>query len=138
MSVKKFTTRHSYDPPLRITEIQALLPGRDADNKTRSSLRLNLPHPPNGDDLDEAFFYVLDSGRVVGYFNRCTHVSIPMDFDDGEFLDTMGFVMCKVHGARYDLETGEACMGPGRGSLTKINCKLENEELVIYGWERHY
>ena len=128
-----FANVHHYDPPIEM-ELAELQQPLEAGAST--ALRLMLPEPPNGDQQDQAFFYRLESGRIVGDFNRCTHITIPLDFDDGNFLDKMGFVMCRVHGARYDLETGERCAGPARGNLTRILCEEVEGRLRILGWEK--
>ncbi len=100
------------------------------------SLVVDLPNPPSGHERDQAFFYALDDGTVVGYFNRCGHIGVPMDFDDGEFLDTNGFVMCRIHGARYDLRTGEPVLGPSMRPLVRVEVELKDGRLFAHGWRR--
>lgn len=122
---------HRYDPPIVLAPEAVLRAGE------RRAFTAMLPHPPNGDAEDQAFFYKLSDHRIAAYFNRCTHVSIPMDFDDGEFLDNNGFIMCRLHGARYELETGLRCLGPARTNLTRIVCEEDDEgRLIVYGWEK--
>lgn len=125
-----FGLTRRYDPPLRLTPPAPLEVG------ARKAFTAFLPHPPNGDTEDEAFFYRLPDGRVVGYFNRCTHIRAPLDFGDGEFLDAAGFILCRLHGARYDLESGEVCYGPARTHLTRVLCEEEAGALIVYGWEK--
>ncbi len=141
----KFSRSHTYDPPIRITDYAPLKRRTKNDDSGEgppagglTAFKTSLPNPPNGDELDEAFFYRLLDGRIVGYFNRCTHVNIPMDYDDGNFLDREGFILCSVHGARFDLETGDPVFGPGRGPLTRIRCEEDEETLVVLGWEKHF
>lgn len=95
---------------------------------------LDLPQPPSGYETDQAFFYRTQEGRVVGYFNRCTHVNVPMDYDDAHFLDTNGWIMCRLHGARYDLATGEALMGPAMRPLAAVDFEMEGTMIRITGW----
>lgn len=128
--VSRFGDFLDYDPPLHFQLEQPLRPDDPI------ALRLTLPDPPNGDQSDEAFFYLLRDGSVVGYFNRCAHIQAPMDFGDGRFLDPAGFVLCRLHGARYDLSSGEACAGPARGHLVRVRCRLEGGELIVLGWEK--
>ncbi len=125
-----FGLKRTYDPPLRLPLLQPLESG------ARKAFTAVLPDPPNGDVQDEAFFYRLPDGRVVGYFNRCTHIRAPLDFGDAEFLDPAGFILCRLHGARYDLESGEVCYGPARTHLTRVLCAEEPGTLVVYGWEK--
>jgi nitrite reductase/ring-hydroxylating ferredoxin subunit len=125
-----FGTEHRYDPPIELIPDAPLRAGDPV------AFRAMLPEPPNGDSRDEAFFYRMPDGKIVGYFNRCTHVTIPMDFDDGRFLDSMGFIMCRVHGARYELESGLRCFGPARANLTRVICEEHGVVLKILGWEK--
>ena len=125
-----FGLEHRYDPPLVIALERPLLAGDAVAFTTR------LPHPPNGDREDQAFFYRLESGEIVGYFNRCTHITIPLDYDDGKFLDGQGYIMCRVHGARYELESGLRCAGPARTHLTRILLEELESALRILGWQK--
>ncbi|MCE9599947.1 MAG: Rieske 2Fe-2S domain-containing protein [Spirochaetia bacterium] len=118
---------HLYDPPL---EIEWREP---EDGK---AFVTDLPEPPSGDKTDQAFFYRLPSGKVVGYFNRCMHVRIPLDYDDKKFLDSNGFVVCRVHGARYDLETGDAVLGPAYSGLTKVQLSMDGNRMRVTGWKK--
>ncbi|MBX7058245.1 MAG: Rieske (2Fe-2S) protein [Leptospirales bacterium] len=125
----QFGDQHRYDPEL-VFEAAGLIAGSEL------ALLLPLPDPPNGDREDEAFFYRLDERRVVGYFNRCTHIQAPMDFGDGRFLDPAGFILCRLHGARYELANGEACAGPARGNLARVLCQLQGTQLIVSGWQK--
>ena len=68
-----------------------------------------------------AFVLRID-GRVVAYLNRCVHVPAEMDWQDGEFLDMdRRWIVCSIHGAHYEPETGRCAAGPcGRGRLTAL------------------
>lgn len=69
-------------------------------------------------DAVEAAFAVRYRGRVFAYYNRCGHVPVELDWNAGEFFDTQRlYLICSVHGALYDPETGD-CLGGrcnGRG-----------------------
>ena len=120
---------HTYQPPLEFA-LQ-----RPMEEGSYSALKLLLPGPPNGDSEDEAFFYKRN-GSILGYFNRCMHRPLPMDLADGKFLDTEGFVICRVHGARYELETGLPAFGPAISGLFRILCEEKGSTLRILGWEK--
>jgi 3-phenylpropionate/trans-cinnamate dioxygenase ferredoxin component len=47
-------------------------------------------------------------GRIFAVENRCSHAEQPLDCGRMRF----GWIACPVHGARFDLETGEALKGP--------------------------
>lgn len=120
---------YTYEPALRFSGAASL-------EREGRALKFRLPHPPNGDEWDEAFVLRLADGRLVGFFNRCAHVTVPMDLDDGDFLDGTGLILCRVHGARYDPETGYPVLGPGRGPLVRLFVEEEGDEVIVRGWER--
>lgn len=63
-------------------------------------------------------FAIRFQGHVHGYLNRCGHVPVELDFQEGEFFDySRLYLICSTHGALYDPATGR-CLGgrcEGRG-----------------------
>ncbi|MBI40108.1 MAG: hypothetical protein CMF59_10940 [Leptospiraceae bacterium] len=102
--------KHLYENPVPVEELVPEHP---------SSLVIRLPQPPNGDAEDLAFLYRI-KGKTVGFFNRCGHVRLPMDLDDGKFFDLEGMIICRVHGARFDEEHGNCLMGPAYTGLYRL------------------
>ncbi len=49
-----------------------------------------------------------DGGTVHALENRCSHMDSPLDCGRVR----LGWIACPAHGARFDLETGEALTGP--------------------------
>lgn len=66
----------------------------------------------------EPAFVIRYRGRVHAYLNRCAHVPIELDWNEGEFFADGGlYLICAMHGTLYDPATG-ACRGgrcPGSG-----------------------
>lgn len=61
-------------------------------------------------------FAVRYDGRVHGYVNRCAHVPVELDWNQGEFFDTSQlYLICATHGAMYAPETGACLAGPCKG-----------------------
>ena len=63
-------------------------------------------------------FLVRYDGTVHAYVNRCAHVSVELDWVEGEFFDLTGlYLICSTHGASYLPKTGRCVRGPcsGRG-----------------------
>jgi nitrite reductase/ring-hydroxylating ferredoxin subunit len=55
-------------------------------------------------------------GVVVAYINRCAHVSVELDWIDGEFFDRdKRYLVCSTHGALYRPEDGFCIEGPCQG-----------------------
>lgn len=63
-------------------------------------------------------FAVRYEGQVHAYLNRCGHVPIEIDWQNGKFFDFSGlYLVCATHGALYAPDTGR-CIGgrcEGRG-----------------------
>lgn len=61
--------------------------------------------------VKEPAFAIRYRGRVYAYLNRCAHVPVELDWQPGRFFDFTGlYLICGVHGALYDPESG-ACLG---------------------------
>ena len=66
-------------------------------------------------------FAIRYEGQVHAYLNRCTHVAMEMDYQEGRFFDDTGsWLLCASHGAAYAPDTGECAGGPCQGGLVKI------------------
>ena len=67
-------------------------------------------------------FVVRYQGRVQGYLNRCAHVAMELDWQEGVFFDSDGRdLICSTHGATYEAKTGRCIGGPCSGSpLVKV------------------
>ncbi len=72
---------------------------------------------------DAAGFAVRFEGKVHGYLNRCAHVPVTLDWQEGEFFDlTRQYLICASHGAHYEPDTGLCVFGPCGGKrLQKLN-----------------
>ena len=65
---------------------------------------------------DTTGFVVRFKSEVFAYLNRCAHVPIELDWNQGEFFESSGlYLMCATHGAIYAPETGRCQGGPCRG-----------------------
>ena len=67
-------------------------------------------------------FAVRHRGKVHAFLNRCGHVPVELDWEQGRFFDASGlYLICATHGALYAADTGQ-CIGGrcnGRG-LTPV------------------
>ena len=79
-------------------------------------------------------FVLRVDGKPVAYLNRCLHVPTEMDWREGEFLDAdKEFILCSVHGAMYEPQTGRCAGGPcGRGRLTVIEVDEHDGQVRWY------
>ena len=62
---------------------------------------------------DGTAFVVRFHERAHAYLNRCAHVPIELDWNQGEFFESSGlYLMCATHGALYEPHTGHCAGGP--------------------------
>lgn len=81
-------------------------------------------------------FAIRYEGQVYAYLNRCTHVAMEMDYQEGRFFDDSGqWLLCASHGAAYAPDTGECGGGPCRGGLVKV--PLSESDGVVH-WHTTY
>ena len=82
---------------------------------------------------DAVGFVVRFEQEVRGYLNRCAHVPMEFDWNQGEFFESSGlYLMCATHGALYEPDTGKCAGGPCRGgSLKKIKV-IEKEQKIFW------
>jgi len=83
-----------------------------AQVQERKGLRFSVER----DGEVEPAFLIRYDGSVYAYVNRCGHVSVELDWVEGEFFDLTGlYLICSTHGATYRPETGRCVRGPCNG-----------------------
>lgn len=81
-------------------------------------------------------FAIRFEGRPHAYLNRCTHVAMELDYQEGRFFDDSGqWLLCASHGAVYAPDTGKCAGGPCRGGLVKV--ALSEQDGAVY-WHTSY
>ena len=82
-------------------------------------------------------FLVRHAGRIHGYLNRCAHVAMELDWQEGVFFDADGRdLLCSTHGATYDAATGRCIGGPCNGSpLVKLRLEERNGLVYFIGFD---
>ena len=85
---------------------EALLEGGDG-------VRFEIPVP---DAPAAPAFVVRFHGLPRAYLNRCSHLSVELDWQEGRFFDDTGlYLICSTHGALYRAADGACAGGPCRG-----------------------
>jgi nitrite reductase/ring-hydroxylating ferredoxin subunit len=81
-------------------------------------------------------FAVRYRGRVHAYLNRCAHVAMELDWQEGVFFDAAGRdLLCSTHGATYDTPTGRCVGGPCNGTpLVKLRVDERGGEVYFMGF----
>lgn len=89
--------------------------------------------PVTAGSEDGTGFAVRYGGMVYAYLNRCAHVPIELDWNEGEFFESSGlYLMCSTHGAIYTPETGRCAGGPCRGGRLRPIAVFEKEGQVYW------
>ncbi|MBI3545507.1 MAG: Rieske (2Fe-2S) protein [Gammaproteobacteria bacterium] len=67
-------------------------------------------------------FVIRFEGQVHAYLNVCSHRSLELDWNEGEFFAVFGDeLLCATHGARYAPASGHCVGGPcRRAGLVKL------------------
>ena len=76
-------------------------------------------------------FVVRYDNTAHGYLNRCAHVPIELDWNEGDFFESSGlYIMCATHGAVYTPDRGKCVGGPCKGaSLRKLAVEENNNQV---------
>ncbi|WP_095152402.1 Rieske 2Fe-2S domain-containing protein [Pseudomonas sp. Irchel s3b5] len=77
----------------------------------------------------DQFFIVNNGGTMVGYWNSCPHwPGSTLPFKKDEYLDTSAmFIICRGHGAAFDIKPGVCVSGPCVSeSLKKIDLRIDS------------
>ncbi|HJV87019.1 MAG TPA: Rieske 2Fe-2S domain-containing protein [Noviherbaspirillum sp.] len=82
---------------------------------------------------DGTGFAVRYQNTVYAYLNRCAHVPIELDWNEGEFFESSGlYLMCSTHGAIYVPESGRCAGGPCRGGRLRQITVFEKDGQVFW------
>ena len=78
-------------------------------------------------------FVIRFRGKPYAYVNQCAHVSVEMDWNEGDFFNAQkDYLVCATHGAHYQPDTGFCVMGPCKGRrLKSIEVTEQNNQVVI-------
>ena len=78
-------------------------------------------------------FVVRYRGKLCAYWNRCSHMPLPLDWGDNDFFSPdKKYLICKNHGAVYAPDSGECVAGPCTGhSLESIGCAVDGRKVYL-------
>ena len=82
-------------------------------------------------------FAVRHRGAVHAYLNRCSHVAMELDWQEGVFFDAEGRdLLCSTHGATYEAASGRCLGGPCNGTpLVKVLVEERDGNVYFMGFE---
>ena len=86
--------------------------------------------------VSEPAFAVRFRGSVHAYLNRCAHVPVELDWQQGEFFDHSGlYLICATHGAQYAPESGRCLGGRCNGKGLAVLSVSERAGSVFFNEE---
>lgn len=82
---------------------------------------------------DRTGFVIRYGNKIYGYLNRCAHVPIELDWNEGDFFESSGtYLMCSTHGALYVPESGRCAGGPCRGGSLRPIAVFEKGDQIFW------
>ena len=78
-------------------------------------------------------FLVRAGDAVFAYVNRCPHAGHPLNWQPDDFLtQDRTLIMCRSHGALFELNTGRCVAGPcGGKSLAALRARVEEGIVIV-------
>lgn len=99
---------------------------------------LSLQQLPDGTSkgvsLEHKHYFVVHyDNKIYVYINSCPHLSIPLEWQQDQFLDEDGeLIKCHTHGALFTIEDGLCIEGPCLGKfLQAVPHKISGDQILI-------
>lgn len=84
------------------------------------------------DANDEEIILVKQAEVVHAYRNSCPHVGIGLDYGDGRCLHDDATLICSLHGAQFEADTGFCTVGPCSGkSLQRVPIIMKDGKIFL-------
>lgn len=79
-----------------------------------------------------SIFVVRQDGRVQAWVNSCPHARAPLEMEPDRYFDLSGsYVLCTLHGAHFEPDSGLCVMGPCKGrKLTPYPIRIHNGKII--------
>lgn len=76
---------------------------------------------------ERLLFIVKKEQQLYAYENSCPHAGINLEWQEDDFLDNeKNHIQCSVHGALFNIETGNCMGGPCNGAgLTPAQIEID-------------
>ncbi len=120
-------------------ELFAICSVHEIDDHSARGFVLQKAVDKDGEKVGERWPILISrKGRnFYGYENICPHQGEKLDGGMDEFMDEEGnFLVCRHHGAQFDLDTGHCFSGPCQGqNLKTIQVLVDDGDVCIAGVE---
>jgi nitrite reductase/ring-hydroxylating ferredoxin subunit len=102
----------------------------DSEALAEKSVGLRFSLPMLGEHVTG--FVVRFEGKAYAYVNQCAHVSVELDWNEGEFFTTSkDYLICSTHGAHYAPNNGYCVYGPCKGKRLRTIPVTEAEQKIM-------
>jgi nitrite reductase/ring-hydroxylating ferredoxin subunit len=81
------------------------------------------------------FMFLVRKGDTINaYMNWCPHYGATMDWKLDTFLNyEKTAILCALHGAEFEIETGHCFLGPCEGeNLVRVEVRIEDGGRIVY------
>jgi nitrite reductase/ring-hydroxylating ferredoxin subunit len=79
-------------------------------------------------------FLVRNEGNVRAFVNVCPHRYLPLNWKDDSFLTLdKGRILCVVHAALFDVDTGDCLTMHAPDGLTPVAIAVEGDDIRLIG-----
>lgn len=98
----------------------------------------DLASLPNGQSRGfahqgEAIFIVRRDNQVFAYRNQCPHLGVELEWQADRFLTAdQKHIQCAMHGALFQIDTGECIHGPCQGDhLQTLPTVIKDQQVFV-------
>jgi nitrite reductase/ring-hydroxylating ferredoxin subunit len=86
------------------------------------------------DTEETEIFLVRNDGRVRAFVNVCPHRYLPLNWKDDSFLTLdKSRILCVVHAAIFDTDTGDCLTMHSPDGLTPVAIAVEGDDIRLVG-----
>jgi len=111
-----------------MSSVQLQRAARLADLATGLPLAVTLPD-------GQRICLVKDGERIFAIADRCTHKDFALSGGD---LVAPCVLECPWHGARFDVRTGQAVLGPATDTIATYSVRIVGEEVFVGGQRTNF
>ncbi|WP_296707477.1 Rieske (2Fe-2S) protein [Rhodoblastus sp.] len=118
-------------------ELYAICRTFEIDDNDARGFTLKKAGGENGEGTPWSIMISRKGSNYYAFENACPHQGKTIDGGGGELMDDEGnFLVCRHHGAQFDLDTGHCFSGPCQGkALTPIKVVVDDGDVCITGVE---
>jgi nitrite reductase/ring-hydroxylating ferredoxin subunit len=121
----------------QVMELYAICRTFEIDDNDARTFTLKKAGGENGEGIAWPIIISRKGSNFFGFENVCPHQGLQLGAGGPEVMDDEGnFLVCRQHGAQFDLDTGFCFSGPCQNkALTPITIVVDDGDVCITGVE---